>query len=212
IVIRDSGRRIAGAPLLWSPEGRSIAFGDLAVSVADGAVCRPLGAGVSIARWLPQGGLAGTTAKGALLVGGAGRPRHAYQGAGGGVFDPSGTRLALGGSRRTLWLLTLATGRRRLLYRSPSEAIGLPVPRAWTSDGRWVLFADDAYGSSSIAADGLPLLAVPSSGGRAVQVEPRVLLADDFVQPCGGDRLVVSAGFDRSVSAPKRVDLVSPPS
>src|SRR6058998_2318613 len=42
-LVRDAGRRSAGAPLLWSPDGRWIAFGDLIVSAAEGAVCRPLG-------------------------------------------------------------------------------------------------------------------------------------------------------------------------
>jgi Tol biopolymer transport system component len=121
--------------------------------------------------------------------------------------------MAIGSRGRSLVVVDLASGRRRVAYRSPTIEVGLPVPLAWTPDGRWILFQNDEYGSASIAADGLPLLAVRADGGRARPLDKRVLfIPHDFVEPCGGGSFVVSAGLDRYVSADKRVDLVSPPS
>ena len=73
-----------------------------------------------------------------------------------------------------------------------------------------MLFQTDGYESASIAADGLPLLAVPATGGKAIHVEPYVLGWPDFIQRCGNG-FVVSAGIDRYVTAHKHVDLVLPP-
>ena len=117
---------------------------------------------------------------------------------------------------RTLLVLGLSLfvvhgGHRSLLYRSPTDAVGPPVHARFSPDHRWVLFQTDGYESASIAADGLPLLAVPLAGGRAIRGESHVLPWPDFVQRCG-DGFVVSAGLDRYVSAHKRVDLVRPPS
>jgi N-acetylmuramoyl-L-alanine amidase len=107
--------------------------------------------------------------------------------------------------------LFLAHGSHRtLLYRSPTDAVGPPVHARFSPDHRWVLFQTDGYESASIAADGLPLLAVPVTGGRVIRVESHVLPWPDFVQRCG-DGFVVSAGFDRYVSARKHVDLIRPP-
>ncbi|HEY3921867.1 MAG TPA: N-acetylmuramoyl-L-alanine amidase, partial [Gaiellaceae bacterium] len=66
------------------------------------------------------------------------------------------------------------------------------------------------YESSSIAADGLPLLAVPAGGGKAITVEQDVLTWPDFIQRCGNG-FVVSAGVERYVTAHKHVDLIRPP-
>jgi len=116
---------------------------------------------------------------------------------------------------RTLLVIGLSLfvahgGHRTLLYRSPTDAVGPPVHARFSPDHRWVLFQTDGYESASIAADGLPLLAVPVAGGRAIPVEPHVLPWPDFVRRCG-DGFVVSAGFDRYVSARKRIDLIGPP-
>ena len=77
-------------------------------------------------------------------------------------------------------------------------------------DGRWLLYQTNPGGAGSIGADGMPLWARRVGGGKAILVEPKVLGWPDFVQRCG-DGFVVSAGFDRYVSARKRVDLARPP-
>jgi N-acetylmuramoyl-L-alanine amidase len=109
-----------------------------------------------------------------------------------------------------LSLFAVHGGHRTLLYRSPSDAVGPPVHARFSPDRRWVIFQTDGFESASIAADGLPLLAVRATGGKPIQVERHVLTWPDFVQRCG-DGFVVSAGFDRYVSARKHVDLIRPP-
>jgi N-acetylmuramoyl-L-alanine amidase len=109
-----------------------------------------------------------------------------------------------------LALFALHGGDRSLLYRSPSDAVGPPVHARFSPDGRWVLFQTDGYESASIAADGLPLLAVPATGGKAIRVVSHVLTWPDFVQRCG-EGFVVTAGIDRYVSAHKRIVLIRPP-
>jgi len=116
---------------------------------------------------------------------------------------------------RTLLVIGLSLfaahgGQRTLLYRSPTDAVGPPVHARFSPDHRWVLFQTDGYESASIAADGLPLLAVPVTGGRAIRIESHVLPWPDFVQRCGNG-FVVSAGLDRYVSARKHIDLIRPP-
>jgi N-acetylmuramoyl-L-alanine amidase len=80
-----------------------------------------------------------------------------------------------------------------------------------TTDGRWLVYQTNPGGAGSIAADGMPLWARRTSGGKPILVEREVLGWPDFVQPCG-DGFVISAGSDRYVSAAKHVDLARPPS
>ena len=109
-----------------------------------------------------------------------------------------------------LSLFLVHGGHRTLLYHSPSDKVGPPVNQRFSPDGRYVLFQTDGYESASIAADGLPLWVVPASGGKATQIESDVLRWSDFIQRCGNG-FVVSAGFDRYVSAHKHIDLIRPP-
>jgi len=127
-------------------------------------------------------------------------------------FDASGRRLLADGPKTSLWVFDLVRGNRDRVWRSPSPygRVGAPVNAHWSPDGNWILFQTDPFHSNSIAADGLPLWAVPAHGGRPVEVERAVLGGDDFIQRCGR-RLVVSAGFDRYVSARKRVDVLGAP-
>ncbi|HEY3921406.1 MAG TPA: hypothetical protein VGL76_04770, partial [Gaiellaceae bacterium] len=96
---------------------------------------------------------------------------------------------------RTLLVLGLSLfavhhGQKTLLYRSASDAVGPPVHAQFSPDRKWVLFQTDGYESSSIAADGLPLLAVPAGGGKAITVEQDVLTWPDFIQRCGNGFVV----------------------
>ena len=126
-------------------------------------------------------------------------------------FSPRGTRIAAEGPAQTntpaLWAVDLGSGKRTLLYRAPTIHVGMPVLARWTPDGRWVLFWTDTEDSASIAADGLPLLAVPAGGGRAVPLATDVLRTPQFVVPCGPGRVLVVSGFDRYVSAHKSLEL-----
>ena len=62
-----------------------------------------------------------------------------------------------------------------------------------------------------MAADGLPRWAISADGGQPVKLEAAVLASPDFVQVCGPQRLVVSAGADRYVSTGKSLHLLALP-
>ena len=102
---------------------------------------------------------------------------------------------------------------RTLLVAAVAAALFGSGPRVnarHSPDGRWLLYQTNPGGAGSIGADGMPLWARHTDGGKAILVEPQVLGWPDFVQRCG-DGFVVSAGLDRYVSARKHVDLVRPP-
>jgi dipeptidyl aminopeptidase/acylaminoacyl peptidase len=211
------------APVDWSPDGRRLTVGSRIVAVANGATCAPFGSTAALT-WFPN--------RDALIVGTAGRfllaapgrrprpllPAH-FSPAGAAPVSSDGRSLVAVGRHAiparkpdSLWVVDVRTGRRYLLWTPRSWAVGPPTAARWSPDGRWVLFEADGYGSGSIAADGLPLLAVPTGEGPLAHVEPRLLTAPDFLEPCGSSgALVVSAGFDRYVSAGKRIDVVAPP-
>jgi hypothetical protein len=202
----------------WSPDGRWIALADTLVPASGGAPCTPFGHGVALA-WSPHGDLlAAVTKSGGLLLGGPGLPTRRLLpngwGASGPAFDLRGRRLAvLRGSTSfigSIWVVDSRTGRQTKVYSSPSEHVGPPIRASWSADSGWLLFQTDTERSASLAADGVPLWAVRASGGRPLMIEREVLVAPDFVRPCGR-RLVVSAGFDRYVSANKHIDLAAPP-
>ena len=206
-------------PVAWSGDGRWLSVGTILVPAAGGPLCRPFAPGAGlyggdpVLNWSPRGELlAATTARGVFLLHPGGKPRKilpARWSVDG--FSPQGTRIAAGGPAQTntpaLWAVDLGSGKRTLLYRAPTIHVGMPVLARWTPDGRWVLFRTDTEDSASGAADGLPLLAVPAGGGRAVPLETNVLAGPQFVVPCGPDRVLVVSGFDRYVSAHKSLVL-----
>jgi hypothetical protein len=206
-------------PVAWSGDGRWLSVGTVLAPTAGGPLCRPFARGAGlyggdpVLHWSPRGELlAATTARGVFLLHPGDKPRQILP-AGWSVdgFSPRATRIAAEGPARTntpaLWAVDLGSGKRTLLYRSPTIHVGMPVFTRWTPDGRWVLFRTDTEDSASIAADGLPLLAVPAGGGRAVPLETNVLAGPQFVVPCGPDRVLVVSGFDRYVSAHKSLVL-----
>jgi hypothetical protein len=204
------------AGVSWSGDGRWLAVGDDLVPAAGGQLCRPFSSKTGLygddpsLRWSPKGELlAVTTAKGVFLVRPGGKPRNLLSaGWSADGFSPGGGRIAAEGPTRAfeLWNVALATGERTLLYRSNAHD-GPPELARWTPDGRWILFWTDTFESGSIAADGLPLLAVPAAGGPAVTLAPLVLRTPQFVVPCGPGRVLVVTGFDRYVSAHKSLEL-----
>jgi dipeptidyl aminopeptidase/acylaminoacyl peptidase len=222
VVDLSSGRdralvRVAPQSIGWSPDGRWIAVGGTLVAAADGSTCAPFGSGALRLQWRPRSNaLVASTASGRVLVGGPESSPRPLLPLGFSVeelaFDASGRRLVAEGPRGSLWVVNLATGARRQIWRSssPTGEVGPPVGVRWSPDGRWILFQTDPYGSDSIAADGLPLWAIRSGGGRTAQVEPSFVGGSDFLQACGR-RVLISAGFDRYVSARKRIDVASPP-
>jgi hypothetical protein len=76
-------------------------------------------------------------------------------------------------------------------------------------DRKWILYAIDPQGSSSLAADGLTISAVSSSGGKPRTVE--FGLADDRYRAWCGGRLVATAGGDRITTHDKQLIATGPP-
>jgi hypothetical protein len=65
----------------------------------------------------------------------------------------------------------------------------------WCPDGRWLLFWSVTQCSNSIAADGLPLGAVPVAGGTPIRVVGHMQRHPDFLSWCG-TRFSFHAHFD----------------
>jgi Tol biopolymer transport system component len=101
-----------------------------------------------------------------------------------------------------------ANGRHRVVrYRSREN---LMLLRGWTSDGHSVLAWADAQGSASLAADGLPLLAISTATGTASRLA-RTLTDPAFVStsPQTTD-IAVAAGGDRELADHKQIRLCRP--
>ena len=216
---RLSVPRYGTRTLAWSADGRWLSAGDLLIPAAGGHFCRPFAPGTGLSsgdvvlHWAPRADLlAATTARGVFLLRPGGKPRKLLPaGWSADGFSPRGSRIAAEGPQHVfaLWAVDVAGGRRTLLYRPPNVHVGPTELARWTPDGRWVIFWTDSEGSASIAADGLPLLAVPAGGGRPVPLAQRVLRTPQFVVPCGSGHVLVVSGFDRYVSAHKSLELFS---
>jgi len=131
------------------------------------------------------------------------------------ALDPSGRYIAYGHSPhppsiQQIRIYDLATGSRRILYRGPRHQIAPPQVAHWSADGRWVLFWPDFENSASLAADGLPLIAVSRQTGTTDTITPVMLVWNNFLTWCG-PRLVAATGGDRYVTDHKRVILAAPP-
>lgn len=70
-----------------------------------------------------------------------------------------------------------------------------------TTDGKWIFYAIDRFGSASLAADGLPVRAIRASGGRSYPIATGLVYAS-YRSWCDG-RLVMTAGFDRTTTTNK---------
>lgn len=229
LVPKAAAPGIGLGPVSFSPDGRWVAFGPgLVVAAAGGRACSPLGRrgplnyGSTYSwRWLPgKDVLIGETGR---LIGRlteatmTGRLRRLPILVDGWALDPSGRYIAYGyfphptaPGVEQIRVFDLATGSVRVLYRGPRHKIAPPGVAEWSPDGRWVLFWPDLYNSASLAADGLPLLAVSAQTGRTSEITPVMLPHGNFLTWCG-QRLVAAAGGDRYVTDGKRIILAAPP-
>ena len=90
--------------------------------------------------------------------------------------------------------------------------VGSPGPielEGMSPDRKWILYAIDPQGSSSLPADGLTLQAIRISGGRAYTVASG-LLYGDYRAWCGRT-LVMTAGGDRISTHNKWLIATGPP-
>jgi hypothetical protein len=213
-------RHGARPPVRWSADGRWIAYGSVAVVPSSGGpVRRPFGRpgpnGWAPWEWSSRGDRLAVATRGrGVLTWAPGEPVRRLLpkgwGLGGLAFDPSGERLAVAGPGQRLVVVDVDSGRRRLVHRVPRGKLAPQLVAGWSPDGRWILFWSDLWGSASAAADGLPLRAVPASGGRPVRVASPVLVYRDFLSRCGR-AVVVAAGGDRYVNVGKRLVRAEPP-
>ena len=220
----------AHAPVRWSPDGRWIAFRSAAVIAAGGGeVLHPLGNQVPQWdwEWSPASDeIAAVDAGGGVVIGGPGMGARQLLPDGWGAtslaFDPSGTRLAVARFLTSgkppnyrvvdqgVWIVNVATGVAEEVNRTPNGQLATPIMAGWSPSGGWVLFWSDFQNSASIAADGLPLEAVPAEGGPTVTIASTLVFLD-FLSACGSG-LVVTDGGDRYVNVGKRLISVDPTS
>jgi hypothetical protein len=216
----------------FSPDGRWIGFGGVVdgsptgldvISVNGGPVRTPLGRGVLAWTWSPRGALLyGITPEGTLVSATPDGPRRVVAAHAAAIsfgyygeplpVSPDGRLAAVDRSVcRTsigeLDTVDLRTGARTVAIRRPGEYLTIA---GFSPDGRWLLFWAATMCSSSLAADGWPLYAVPASGGSAVKVVGHMLLYDDFLSWCGR-RLIAAAGPDRQTNQGSTLVSVAPP-
>lgn len=223
VLVADSG---ASAPLSFSANGDYLAYGDGEVIAARGfsAPRQPLGK-LSSSAWSPQGAtLAGVSASGGVAVW---RPKGKRRmllpsgwGASSIAFSPKGDLLAVARTtpgpagvprENELWRVDLHDGLRTLLYRAKGIGDLDEGVAGFTPDGNDVLFWPDTSGSSSIAADGLPLDAVPVVGGKPRTLLDAMLAYKDYIADCGNS-LLIADGPGRETNVRKSLALLSPPS
>lgn len=84
------------------------------------------------------------------------------------------------------------------VYTTGSPAEDGVLISGWSQDSSRVLCRPDPLFSASLLADGVPLIAVPVSGGQPVEVSGPALLHPDFLAPAPtGSLLAVAAGEGR---------------
>ena len=78
-----------------------------------------------------------------------------------------------------------------------------------TSDGKWIFYAIDRFASASLAADGLPVRAIGAGGGPSFPIATG-LVYSSYRSWCD-NRLVMTAGFDRTTTTTKWLVTATPP-
>jgi dipeptidyl aminopeptidase/acylaminoacyl peptidase len=214
-------------PVSWSGDGRFVAFGPRVVAGGGGRVQQPLPHSGGTLVWAPRGHrLAGVTAKGGVLVGGPGvRARRLLAdgwGASTLAWSPSGALLAVSRSlygkapppyHQEIWLLDPRTGGKRELFQLPKPKLAPPLLYGFSPDGRWLVAWEDTQNSASLAADGLPLVAISVADGKTVQIGDArgTLVYRDFLSWCGNALAYVVNRGGRQVSLGDRVAFAAPP-
>src|ERR1019366_2135396 len=169
--------------------------------------------------------LAGVTGGGGVLVGGPDAATKRLLADGWGAtsiaWAPNGRTLAVSRSlylkapppyHQEVWLLDLRSGTKTLLFRLAKPEIAPPWLSGFSPDGRWLLAWEDSQNSASLAADGVPLIAFPVNGGKAVAVGNGTLIYGHVVS-WGPDTLlayVLNRG-GRQVTLGDRINFAGPP-
>ena len=217
-------RSHAAGPVQFSFDGRYVAFSGGFVPTRGGAVTRTVGAGT----WSPKSDLlAVTTKRGGLelLRPGAAARRLLPDGwaFSRSTFSRDGHTLAVSRSgyhspatpmqdwRQEIWLVNVATGRRHVIFKLEPPALAPGWLQGFSPDGRWLLFWEDSQSSASLAADGLPLVALPVSGGKPVTVAHHALNYPDYLTWCDNSLVYVIDHGGRGVTLGDGIAVTGPP-
>ncbi len=206
-----------GAPT-WSGSGQWILLGakDGYVTVrSDGSETHPLPAGASRPVWSPvDDRLAYLDQQGRPTIGRPdgteARPVADEINAGGPAWSPDGRWLAFtkGAPDRSyagIWRVPADGGRPQEVYGKRGQGPQCLMLGPWVSSES-ILSWNVASCSSSITADGLPLMSVsPTAHTPARQVVDDMLVYPDFLAVGPGGRLAVAEGNDRQTWTNKRI-------
>jgi hypothetical protein len=216
-------REHASGPVQFSVDGRYVAFNGGFVATSGGVVVRTQGAGT----WSPVRDVLadGSIGGGLVLVHPGGRTQRLLPDGWGVltfVFSRDGRTLAVSRSKysspavpsakwhQEIWLINVATGRRRLVFKLRPPALAPAWLQGFSPDGRWLLFWEDSQNSASLAADGLPLVALPLHGGKPVRIANE-LNRQDFLAWCNGALVYVIDRGGREVTLGDGIAITRPP-
>ena len=217
-------RSHAAGPVQFSVDGRYVAFNGGFVPTRGGAVTRTVGVGT----WSPKSDvLAVATKRGGLELLRPGADVRRLLPDGWGVltlaFSPDGRTLAVSRSgyhspttpkqdwHQEIWLINVATGKRHVIFKLEPPALAPGWLQGFSPDGRWLLFWEDGQNAASLAADGLPLVALPISRGKPVTVARGELHYPDYVTWCGNSLVYVIDHGGRGVTLGDGIAVTSPP-
>jgi len=216
-------RSHASGPVQFSFDGLYVAFNGGFVATQGGAVVRTQGAGT----WSPTRDLlADGTKRGGLVLVRPNGPIRRLLPDGWGVltfaFSRDGRTLAVSRSHysspavpastwhQEIWLVNVATGRKRLIFKLNPPALAPAWLQGFSPDDRWLLFWEDSQNSASLAADGLPLVALPLAGGKPVHIANE-LDHQDFLAWCNGALVYVIDRGGREVTLGDGIAVARPP-
>jgi dipeptidyl aminopeptidase/acylaminoacyl peptidase len=212
-------------PVGWSGDGRWIADGATVVAARGGPALKPLPGVDGGTAWSPQGHvLAGVNKRGGVLVGGPGLSARRLFPDGWGAtalaFSPTGRLLAVSRSlfpkgappyHQEIWLVDWRSGRARELFRVRKPNLAPPLLFGFSPDGRWLIAWQVTQNSSSLMADGLPLVAIRIADGKTVAIGTGTLVYRDFLSWCGSALAYVVNRGGRQVTLGDRIALAGPP-
>ncbi|MGQ9677490.1 MAG: zf-HC2 domain-containing protein, partial [Chloroflexota bacterium] len=206
---------------LWSPSGEWLAFrkGKQAwVARASGADAHQVqGDDVGQYSWSPTSDrLAYVTTEGLFVVDADGSDRRELaKSTGGFAWSPDGQWLAFEKAEQVgqqpptaqgLWRMRVDGTEAQPVYLNPDPVESQSRLAGWSPDGQYLLYWSGMLQSSSMAADGLPLMRVPVSGGTPVEIAGAMLVYSDYLDwSPDGRRLAFVDGGGRMSWDNKRI-------
>lgn len=196
---------------LWSPSGEWLAFRkgkQVWVARASGADAHQVqGDDVGLFSWSPiSDHLAYVTTEGLQVVNADGSDkRELAKSCGGFAWSPDGQWLAFERAEQVgqqpptsqgLWRMRADGTDMQPVYLNPNPLERQSRLAGWSPDGQYLLFWSGMLQSSSLAADGLPLMLVPASGGTPVEMTQAMLVNSDYLDwsPDGQQLAFVDGG------------------